>query len=89
MKKRMSIWDILAWIALISIIIWAILKITGILNSPLFIEYYPLFAASYAFGWQMHKLQIISGEMKDLKKFKNETINQINDFKVNCVRNHK
>ena len=106
-KKRLSIWDVLAWVAIVSIVVWAILKISGIINSPLFIEYYPIFAASYAFGgknfaffnhrqnskkakifWQMHKIQIISNEIKDLKKFKNETVSQINGLKLNCVKNH-
>jgi len=84
----MSIWDIIAWIALASIIIWAILKILGIINTPLLLEYYPVFAVSYIAGWQMHKLSIIAEEVKELKKFKEATIHQINEIKLNCAKNH-
>ncbi len=52
----MSAWDWLAYFALGSIVVWGILKVTGIINTPLLIQYYPLFAASFAFGWQMNKL---------------------------------
>jgi hypothetical protein len=89
MKKRFSVWDILAWIALASIIIWGILKVTGIINTPLFIEYYPLFAVSYVFGWQMNKLNNVAKEVEGLKSFKNETIKQIHEIKENCARKYK
>ena len=85
---KRSIWDWLAWVALGSIVVWGILKVTGIINSPLLLEYYPIFAACYAFGWQMNKLETVSKDVKDLKKFRNETVRQINEIKLNCARNH-
>ena len=85
---KYNFWDVLAWIALASIVLWAILKIAGIINSPLLIEYYPIFAASYAFGWQMNKLSTISEDVKDLKKFKEATIHKINNIEMNCKLNH-
>jgi hypothetical protein len=88
MKKRFSVWDILAWIALASIIIWGILKVTGIINTPLLIEYYPLFAVSYVFGWQMNKLNNVAKEVEGLKSFKNETIKQIHEIKE-CAKKYK
>lgn len=86
--KRLNIWDVLAWVALASIVIWAILKITGIINTPLLLEYYPIFAASYAFGWQMHKLSVIAEDAKDLKKFREATVSEINSIKTKCQINH-
>ena len=88
MKRGVSVWDVLAWIALLSIGVWALLKIAGIINTPLFLEYYPILAASYVFGWQMHKLEIVSRDIKDLKKFRNKTICEINNLKLNCAKNH-
>jgi hypothetical protein len=89
MKRGLSVWDILAWFALASIIIWGILKVTGIINTPLLIEYYPLFAISYVFGWQMNKLNNVAKEVEGLKSFKNETIKQIHEIKENCARKNK
>lgn len=89
MVRKMSIWDILAWVALASIVVWGVLKVTGVINTPLLLEYYPLFAASYAFGWQMNKLSVVARDVEELKNFRSETIKQINEIKLNCARNHK
>ena len=87
-KKRMNIWDIIAWIALASIILWVTLKILGVMNTPLWLEYAPIYSASYVAGWAMHKLSVMSEEVNSLKKFRDETISQINDLKLNCIKNH-
>jgi len=88
MKKRVNIWDILAWIVLILILLWLVLKVAGVINSPLWLEYSPLFGAIYLAGWAMHKLEIAVVEIEKLIKFKEETISQINEIKVNCIKNH-
>ncbi|MFH1607641.1 MAG: hypothetical protein ABIA78_00755 [archaeon] len=89
MKKRLSIWDILAWVALVSIVVWGVLKVAGVINTPLLLEYYPLFAVSYVFGWQMNKLNDVAREVEGLKNFRNETIKHIHLIKENCARNHQ
>ncbi|MFH0808668.1 MAG: hypothetical protein V1888_03595 [archaeon] len=87
MVKR-SVWDWLAWIAIISIAVWALLKGFGVFNTPVLLEVYPYLAVSYVFGWQANKLSSVCYEVKDLKKFRNDTIKQINEIKLNCVKNH-
>ena len=88
-KKRRSFWDILAWVALASIVVWLILKVLGIINTPLLLEFAPYFAAVYVAGWQVHKLHTVSEDVRDLKKFKNETIRKINHIESNCRFNYK
>jgi len=88
MKKGMSFWDILAWIILGLILLWLILKVAGIINTPVFIEYAPYFGAAYIAGWAMHKLDSVSDDVKSLKKFANATANEINNIKSNCSKNH-
>lgn len=73
----MSFWDIIAWLALGSILVWTTLKILGIINTPLWLQYAPIYSACYIAGWQIHKLDSVSKEVRDLKKFKEATINQI------------
>lgn len=74
MKKRIGIWDIIAWVVLIGILIWLLLKTFGIINTPVLIEYAPIYGAIYLAGWAMHKLESVSSDVKELKKFREATI---------------
>lgn len=89
MNKKISIWDIIAWVVLVGILIWIILKMLGIINTPVLIEYAPYFGAVYLAGWQINKLANVSREVEGLKKFKEATIHEIHNLKTNCVVNHK
>jgi len=89
MKKRgMGIWDLLAWAALAGILIWLILKTLGIISTPVILEYAPIYAAVYIAGWQIHKLYIVAEEVKELRRFKEATVSEINCIKTNCAKNH-
>ena len=81
MVKKINIWDILAWVALASIVIWGVLKVAGVINTPLLLEYYPLFAVSYVFGWQINKLNSVAEDVRGLKNFKDETIKEVHLLK--------
>ena len=87
-KSKLSVWDWLAYFALASIVVWTILKITGVINTPLLVQYYPVLAACYAYGWQMNKLNVVAGDVVELKKFQAETVREIHGIKINCARNH-
>ena len=89
MKKRWSIWDIIAWIVLFLILVWLILKTFGIINTPAWLEYAPFYGAVYLAGWQIHKLESVASDVSELKKFKNATVEEINNIKVNCIKKHK
>ncbi len=88
-KAKANIWDIIAWIVLFGILVWLILKTIGIINSPVWLEYAPIYGAVYLAGWSMHKLEIVSNDVRELKKFKEATINEINKIKTNCIKKHK
>jgi hypothetical protein len=88
-EKKISIWDIIAWIVLVGILVWLLLKTFRIINTPLWLEYAPLYGAVYIAGWQIHKLAIVSNDVKDLKNFKDQTISQIHNIKTNCLIKHK
>ncbi len=89
MKKGMSIWDVIAWIVLALILLWVILKMLGVISTPLWLEYAPIYGAIYLAGWQVHKLEMVAREVHELKQFKYATITEINNLKTNCIRNHK
>ncbi len=88
MKRGTNIWDILAWIVLFGILVWVLLKTFGVINTPVLLEYAPIYGAIYLAGWQMHKLSAVAEDVKDLKRFGRDTINQINEIKINCAKNH-
>ncbi len=89
MKKSLSIWDALVWVALAIIIGWVILKILGIINTPLWLEYVPIYSAVYIAGWQINKLATVTEDVNSLKNFKSETIKEIHSLKENCAKNCK
>ena len=74
MKREVSIWDIIAWIVLAGILLWLILKTFEIINTPLWLEYAPIYGAVYLAGWQIHKLVTVAKEVEGLKRFKSNTI---------------
>lgn len=89
MKRGLNIWDIIAWICIFGIFLWLVLKVSGIINTPLLIEYAPYFGAVYLAGWQIHKLSYVAKDVGELKKFRYETIEQINKIRLNCIEKHK
>ncbi len=49
-KRRISAWEIVFYLSLLSILLWLILKLTGVISSPPFLEYgYPIFSGLLAF----------------------------------------
>ncbi len=89
MRKGRSFWDILAWVALGLILLWVILKMLGVINTPSWLEYSPLLAVVYIAGWQIHKLDAVSKDVTELKKFKFATIEKIHNIEKNCIKNHR
>jgi hypothetical protein len=88
-KRGLNFWDVLAWKVLAGIFLWLILKVLGIINTPLLLEYAPYFGAVYLIGWQIHKLDSVADDVKELKRFKDPTINEVHKIKENCASNHK
>jgi len=88
MKKSLGIWDLIAWIVLAGILIWLLLKTFGVINTPIWLEYAPLYGAVYLAGWQIHKLASVSEDVKELKNFKDATIKEIHQIKNDCIKKH-
>ena len=89
MKKSGHIWDIIAWVILALIALWLILKVTGIINTPLWIQYSPLFGAIYLAGWSMHKLKTATDNIKDMKTELKDIDQDRNILKNNCPHLNK
>lgn len=88
MKRGLNFWDVLAWLILVLILVWIILKASGIINTPVLVEYAPYFGAVYLAGWAMKKLDTAVDDIKDLKRFSRDTMNEINNIKSTCLKNH-
>ncbi len=68
MKIGMSFWDVLAWVVLASILLWLILKVAGVINTPILIEYAPYFGAVYLAGWAMSVLVRATQDINGMKR---------------------
>ncbi len=66
--KKVNIWDAIAWIVLAGILVWLLLKTFGIINTSLWLKYAPLYGAVYLAGWQIHKLEVVSNKVDEIKK---------------------
>ena len=72
-RKDIDIWDITLFIAALTILIWALLKAIGIINTPVWIEMIPYFGGglsivsiAYKFGKIMNGLTILERKMTKL-----------------------
>lgn len=61
---------------------------SGIINTPSIVEYAPIYGAVYLAGWAMSHLKNVSNDVKELKNFKEATVNEIHNIKNNCIKNH-
>ncbi len=87
----MNFWDILAWVFLALIFLWLILKVTGVINTPVLIEYAPYFGAVYIAGWAMSILVRATQDINGIKRnlsFLNKNFHNIDKdieiIKSNC-----
>mgnify|MGYP003967836455 CR=1 FL=1 len=88
-KSKYNFWDILAWICVIGIFIWLILKVLGIINTPVLLEFAPYFGATYLAGWFIHELKDNSKRLINFERFQKETIKEMHNLKLNYTKNHK
>jgi len=91
--KHYKIWDILAYAVLAGILLWLILKATGVINTPVLIEYSPFFGAVYLAGWAMNKLDrttkdvdVMKQDLKALEKNVNSIEIDFNIIRKNCPK---
>ena len=82
MAKNKNVWDKLAWIVLLLILVWLVLKVLGIINTPLWLEYSPLFGAVYLAGWAISKLDSATNDIKEMN-------NEIKDMKEEISTTNK
>ena len=84
-----QIWDYLAWIVLFLILVWLILKIVGVIHTPLWLEYSPLLGAVYIAGWAMNKLDRATEDIKELRNDSKRIDSDVGIIKNSCPRQNK
>ena len=66
-RGKINIWDVLAWVALVMIIIWVVLKMVGVINTPLWLEYAPIWPGIYLAGWVVERLKRTNEDLGQIK----------------------
>ena len=65
---KISFWDWIAYIALGILVAYFLLKILGIIHSPIELDVIALISGAYLAGRYAMKIDIISSELKSIKK---------------------
>lgn len=79
-EQKMRLYDIIIWGGVVGIVIWLILKIVGVIKTPWFITYLPVFFGIISFCLLLVKLgaffgtliQTVSQLQKDMKTVKDD-----------------
>lgn len=50
MVDKTKLYTLIFWASLLSILLWVILKVVGVINTPPLIEFYPIIGAVFAAG---------------------------------------
>lgn len=89
-KKGHSVWDVAAWVVLFLLAFWLFLKVTGRINTPLWLQYSPLFGVVYLAGWAMHKLDRATRDISDVKKEVSNVKSNLNSVEsdVKLIKNN-
>ncbi len=71
MTKRRGVWDTLVWIAFAIVVVYILLKMLGIIKSPITIDIIALFSGAYFVGRYAKR---IDDTFKDIKNIKRDII---------------
>ncbi len=63
-----KIYDLLFWSSMGVIIIWMILKATGVINTPVFVQLIPYAGGIFAFGVFFEMMRDFKNEIKSIKE---------------------
>lgn len=85
MKRSISVWEIIAWIGLILLIIWIILKLFRVIESPLVFDMAPIITLCLILGGLLADMRNIRADTKNVKseisRVTNSLIKLCQDFR--------
>jgi len=67
MAKKKSVWDILVWVAFFILILYILLKILGVIKSPITLYIVALLSGAYFVGRYAKKIDDTFDDIKDIK----------------------
>lgn len=67
MKRNVSVWEIIAWVGLALLVVWIILKIFRVIESPLILEMTPIITLCLILGSLLADMKNTKTEIKDVK----------------------
>lgn len=80
-----NFWDYLAWITLAGIACWVILKVLGFINTPLWLEYAPIYGAVYLAGWAMNNLERNTKDIQTSIYKLDKNANELQEVKTEII----
>jgi len=87
MNEKWQKWyDYSTWVVLGLILLWTILKMLGIINTPLIIQYAPILGAVYLGGNMIQKLNRLSDDVKQIDKKLTRVEKDVTIIKERCPK---
>lgn len=90
-KKRLGFWDYLLWGGAIIILVWALLKMFGIIQTPAWVNAIPiaagalsLFGVAYKVGKIMQEIEHTNNKVDNIFEIKNN-VQKIKNNQMNCL----
>ena len=78
-KRKIDIWDVLFWIAMAVLILYIILKLLGIINTPEWINLLPFISLAFAIGVFYQKLIIFMDRMNVRTNYFKKGIDKVSE----------
>ncbi len=77
MRKNISIGEVIAWIGLVLLIIWIILKLSGLIKTPLIFEIAPIITLCLILGGLLVDIRNTKTEIRDIKSNTSKIANSL------------
>lgn len=86
-KREITIWDILFWIAMSVLIIYIIAKLLGIIHSPEWLNLLPIITLAFAIGAFYQRLLVFMDRINTRTSYFKKSIDDISDHIGNLSSN--
>lgn len=80
--NKIKIYDIVFWVSMLVIAIWIILKMFGVINSPVWIEMIPYLGIIFAAGSFYQSVNSMKSDVSDLKSRTNSIEREMIEVKT-------
>ena len=68
MKQRFTLADVIFWLALLTLVVWIVLKVAGYINTPAIVEAIPYISGVFIAGTVWQQFRSMQGDISGIKR---------------------